>query len=51
MQPLQESFDDKLCAQIQPLDLVDDFGLEILFDSGLGLAATREFGMCNRTSF
>src|SRR5262245_21944455 len=34
MQPLQKPFHHKLRAQIQPLDLVDDFRLEIFFDAG-----------------
>jgi hypothetical protein len=40
MQALQEPLGDKLGAQIQPLDLVDDFGFQVLFN-GHGLYRSR----------
>jgi len=38
VEPLQEALDDELRAQIKPLDLVDDRGLQVLFGGGHGNA-------------
>ena len=32
VQAVQETFDHELSAQIEPFDLVDDFGFKIFFD-------------------
>ena len=34
VQSLQKSLDDELGAQIEPLDLIDDFRFEVFFDGG-----------------
>ncbi len=31
VQPLKESTNNELCAQIEPLDLVNDFRFQVLF--------------------
>ncbi|MEX0937076.1 MAG: hypothetical protein WDZ59_04390 [Pirellulales bacterium] len=36
VQPLQETLNDELRAQVEPSDLPDDLGLEILFDGRNG---------------
>jgi hypothetical protein len=37
VQPLQKALDNELSAQVEPLDLLDDFGFEVFFD-GHGVA-------------
>ena len=36
VQPLQKAFDDELGTQVQSLDLVNNFRLEVFFNSGQG---------------
>ena len=40
--PCREAPNDELRAEIQPLDLADDFGLEVLFGGGHGQIETRD---------
>ena len=41
VQPVQKSLHDELRAQVQPLDLVDHFGLQIFFGGGHGERGSR----------